>query len=294
MKLPDQHGKTFVITGANTGIGRVTATRLAQAGAEVWLLCRSRERASEVLEEIERETGRPARFAKLDLCDLSSVRECAAEILATETPIHGLINNAGMAGRGGVTRDGFELLFGINHLGHFLLTRLLLERILASAPARIVNVASKEHGRCKAVDWSAFRSRSRTLTTLDEYAASKLANILFTRELARRLDGESVTTYALHPGVVASDIWRSVPWPIRPLMKLRMVSNEEGARTTLLCATAPSLASHSGRYYDRCRERSPSPLALDDELARELWERSSEWVGLDVDASPPAAARADR
>ncbi len=292
MNLPDQAGKTFVVTGANTGIGRVTAIELARAGADMWLACRSADRAAPVIEEISRTSGREPRFVALDLGDLASVRECAETVLASGTPIHCLINNAGMAGRRGLTKDGFELLFGVNHLGPFLLTRLLLERIEASAPARIVNVASKVHRRCKVLDWDSLRRRTRTLTTLDEYGASKLANILFTRELARRLEDTGVTTYALHPGVVASDIWRSIPWPARPLVMMRMVSPEEGAQTSLYCATSPELAAESGRYYEDCREKRPSRLALDDSLAREMWDRSAQWVGLEEAPERTAKARA--
>jgi retinol dehydrogenase 12 len=286
MDLPNLEGKTFVVTGANTGIGRVTAVELARAGADVWLACRSEARTAPVLDEIREVTGREARFIALDLGDLASVRTCAKALLENGTPIHGLVNNAGLAGQKGLTQDGFELLFGVNHLGHFLLTHLLLDRLKDSAPARIVNVASRAHFKCEALDWESLRAPTRTVTTMKEYAASKLANILFTRELAKRLEGTGVTAYAVHPGVVASDIWRKIPWPIRPLMKRRMISNEAGARTTIHCATAPELAEVSGGYYDDCAERAPSKVAEDDDLARALWDRSVAWVGLDAPGAP--------
>ncbi len=273
----DPKGRHFLITGANTGIGRVTAEVLAQRGGHVTLACRSEEKTRPALEAISG-AGGDAHFLPLDLGDLASVRRCAEAYLATGQPLHGLINNAGLAGAGGATHDGFEKTFGTNHLGHFLLTTLLLPRLRESAPARIVNVASIAHYKAKGIDWEALRRPQRSTTGLPEYEVSKLCNVLFTRELARGRAGAGVTSYALHPGVIASDVWRKVPWPVRPVIKLFMKSNEEGAKTTLHCATAPELASHDGRYYDDCQERPPSPLADDAALARTLWEKSEAWV----------------
>lgn len=276
--LPDLAGKHAIVTGANAGIGRATALELARAGARVWLACRSRAKTEPVLAEIAAAGGR-ADFLELDLADLAQVRQAAAAFLALDVPLHLLVNNAGLAGQRGETKDGFELAFGVNHLGHFLLTTLLLDRLKASAPARIVNVASASHYQHKGpIDWARVRGKTRSVTGLDEYAVSKLANVLFTRELARRLYGTRVTTYALHPGVIASDIWRRIPWPLRSVARAFMKSTEDGARTSLWCATAPALAEHSGRYYDDCQERRPSRTALDDELAAELWKRSEAWV----------------
>jgi NAD(P)-dependent dehydrogenase (short-subunit alcohol dehydrogenase family) len=164
-------------------------------------------------------------------------------------------------------------------VGPFLLTALLLERLRSSAPARIVNVASAAHYSAAGIDWDAVRRPTRSLTGMREYSVSKLANVLHAEELSRRLEGSAVTTYSLHPGVIASDIWRRVPWPVRPLMKLRMDSPERGARTSLYCATSPDLADQSGRYYDDCRPRAPGAAAT-AALAAELWRRSSEWTGV--------------
>ena len=271
-----------IVTGANTGIGRVTALELARAGARVWLACRSKDKTQPVIDEIKRETGNDKlEFVQLDLSDLASVRRCADELLARNIPIHGLINNAGLAGSRGTTKDGFELTFGTNHLGHYLLTRLLLDRIKQSGPARIVNVASASHYQAKGINWDALRAKTRSRTGLPEYAVSKLSNVLFTKELARRLEGTNVTTYALHPGVVATDVWRRVPGPVRWVMKKFMVTPEEGAQTSIRCATAPELASETGRYYDRDgKERKPNKLANDEQLAKELWSKSAEWTGL--------------
>jgi NAD(P)-dependent dehydrogenase (short-subunit alcohol dehydrogenase family) len=280
--MSDLQGKTFVITGGNSGIGRITARELARRGAHVILACRSADKTQPVIDELGRETGSDkVEFIALDLADLASVRRCAEELLARNIPIHGLINNAGLAGTRGTTKDGFELTFGTNHLGHYLLTRLLLDRLEQSRPARIVNVASASHYQAKAIDWNALRAKTKSRTGLSEYAVSKLANVLFTKELARRLEGTNVTTYALHPGVVATDVWRRIPGPIRWVMKRFMVTPEEGARTSILCATAPELAGESGRYYDEHgKEQRPNKLANDEELAKLLWAKSAEWTGL--------------
>jgi len=274
----DLNGRTFLVTGANTGIGRETARVLVVRGARVYLANRSREKTLPVLDEIARESeGAQVEFLPLDLADLASVRACADAFLATGHPLHGLINNAGLAGRRGMTDSGFELHFGTNHVGPFLLTALVLDRLRESAPARIVNVSSEAHYRAPGIDFEAVRRPTKNLTGFPEYAVSKLANVLHAQELARRLDGDGVTTYALHPGVVASDIWRRVPWPVRSLMKRRMLSPEEGARTSLFCATSPDVAGESGQYYDDMRRRDPSASAT-PELAAELWDRSVEWV----------------
>jgi dehydrogenase/reductase SDR family protein 13 len=279
---PDLANKTFIVTGANTGIGKVTAKELARAGAHVVLACRSQDKTAAVIDEIKRETGNAnVEYVHLDLGDLASVRACAEAIRARNLPIHGLINNAGMAGARGLTRDGFELTWGTNHLGPYLFTRLLLDRIKQAGPARIVNVASASHYRAKGIDWDAVRKPTRTTTGMDEYAVSKLSNVLFAKELARRLEGTGVTTYALHPGVVATDVWRRVPAPLRWLIKRFMITPEQGAEASLRCATDPALAGQTGRYYDVGGvEKEPNPVANDVELAKALWTRSAEWAGL--------------
>jgi retinol dehydrogenase-12 len=275
----DLVGKNALVTGANTGIGKVTARELARRGARVWIGCRSEERASATIQELLRDdSGLALEPFGVDLGELDSVRRAAAAFLASGEPLHLLINNAGVAGRVGLTKDGFELCFGINYLGHFLLTQLLLERLKESAPARIVNVSSTANYNVKGIDFEAVRAPARTLGALTEYAVSKLANVLFTTELARRLEGTSVTSYALHPGVIATDIWRSAPWPIRPIIKWFMTNVEDGATTTLYCATAPELEGTSGRYYDFSREKKLGPVALDAELARRLWDQSEVWT----------------
>jgi NAD(P)-dependent dehydrogenase (short-subunit alcohol dehydrogenase family) len=233
-----------------------------------------------VIDEIVAQTGNgDLEFLALDLGDLGSVRTCADAFLRTGEPLHVLINNAGLAGQKGMTESGFELAFGTNYVGPFLLTALLLERLRASAPARIVNVSSIGHYRAKGIDYEAIHRRTKSFTGLPEYSVSKLGNVLHAQELARRLDGDGVTTYSLHPGAIASDVWRQVPWPVRPLIKRRMQSPAEGARTSLYCATSPELANESGHYYDDCRRKEPSAVAT-PQLAAELWDRSATWVDL--------------
>lgn len=268
-----------IVTGANAGIGRATALELARRGARVFLAARSEEKTRPVVDEIARAAPatRPE-FLPLDLGDLESVRRAAADFLRRDLPLPLLVNNAGVAGQRGMTKSGFELAFGTNHVGHFLFTSLLLERVKQSAPARIVTVASRAHYRASGIDFHAVRRPTRSVTGLDEYGVSKLANVLFSAELARRLAGTRVNTYSLHPGVVASNIWQRVPLPARFLMKLFMISNDEGAATTLHCATSAEAAAESGLYYDKCRTKRPSAAARDERLARELWERSEAWV----------------
>lgn len=285
--MSDLTGRSFVVTGANTGIGKETARALARRGAHLVLACRSEEKTRPVLEELRAEN--PAArldFVALDLGDLASVRDCAAELLRRDHPIHVLVNNAGLAGVRGQTKDGFELAFGTNHLGHYLLTRLLLDRIERSAtpgqPARIVNVSSHSHYSADSIDFEAAQQTSKSVTGLHEYEVSKLANVLFTKELARRLDPAKVTAYSLHPGVIASDIWqRRVPRFLSALPRLFMKSTTDGAKTSVYCATSVDVANHTGRYYADCKEKRPNRAADDPELARALWEKSAAWVGLD-------------
>jgi len=274
--------KVCVVTGATAGIGYVTALELARRGAHVVLTARTLAKGQPVAEAIRTATGNQrVDVHPLELDDLAKVRASAAALLERGLPLHVLINNAGLAGQRGRTADGFEMHFGVNHLGPFLFTALLRERLVASAPARIVNVASKAHFDAKqGIDFEAQRRSTPSLTGLPEYAVSKLANVLFTRELARRLAGSGVTAYSLHPGVVATDVWRAIPAPVAWIMKRFMISPEQGAATTLYCATDPALAGTSGRYYDECRERTPSRVAQDDALAAELWKRSEQMVGL--------------
>lgn len=275
----DLASRVCVITGANTGIGRATAEALASRGARVILACRSEDKARPVIADIARATGDDSRagFLALDLSDLGSVRRAANELGEREPKIDLLINNAGVAGQRGFTRDGFELAFGVNHLGHFLFTTALLDNVRAAGKARVVTVSSKSHYSAKdGIDYAAVRQPTRSFTGLPEYAVSKLANVLFTAELARRLEGTGVTTYAVHPGVIASDIWKRIPGIVRPLAKAFMKSNEEGAQTSIYCATDDAAGSESGRYYADCKAQKPSRIARDPDAAQKLWQASEE------------------
>jgi hypothetical protein len=206
-----------------------------------------------------------------------------------------LVNNAGVGGQRGKTAEGFELHFGVNHLGHFALTMLLLDRLKASgsgdAPgARVVTVSSDAHFGAHGIDFDAVRRSTPSFTGQREYAVSKLCNVLFTQELARRAG--DVSSYALHPGVVASDIWRRVPRPARAIIKRRMLTVEQGAVTSVYCATSPAVAAESGLFYDKCAARPPSKVAT-PELAGLLWKHSTEWTGLGL-SGRQASFRAQR
>lgn len=264
------------MTGANSGIGRALVEALAARNGRVVLACRSEELTQPVLEALRAShPGVQAEFLHLDLADLTSVRNAAASFLATGGRLDVLVNNAGVAGTHALSRDGFDLTYATNYIGPFLLTNLLRPRLLESAEGRIVNVASAAHRHTDHIDWSVLaRRETPKRSAMGDYAVTKLMNILHARELARRLVGTRVTTYALHPGAVASNIWRKVPQPLQGFLKLFMLSNEHGARTPLFCATAPELRGVSGRYYANSSELAPSHLAQDDALARELWERT--------------------
>lgn len=281
----DIRDRVCIVTGGNAGLGRATATELARRGAQVFLAGRSRERTESAVAEIKDATGNPrVDWLTLDLASFGSVHACADAFLAKGLPLHVLVNNAGRSGCGGLTNDGFELVFGTNHIGHFLLTMRLLNRMLESAPGRIVNVTSLSHRKLKSVDWSIASRATPTSFTWPHptYPVSKLANILFTKELAHRLAGTGITTYAAHPGVVATDIWRVIPTRLQPVLKLLkplMATSEQGARTQIRCAVAPKLATESGLFYADEKVRAPSALAQDAELATELWHLSEGWCG---------------
>jgi dehydrogenase/reductase SDR family protein 13 len=280
MTLPSLAGKTFVITGANTGIGRANALALAEGKpARLIIAARSRERTEPVLQLLQ--AANPdgeVDFVQLDLASLAAVRKAGDEILAMDHTIDALINNAGIAGVRGQTADGFELAWGTNHVGHYLLTEKLLPLVKRAPQGRIVIVASHGHYRAKGIDWDAVREPSATVSAFPEYCVSKLANVLHAKELARRLEGTEVTTYSLHPGGVASDIYSRRLGAFAVVLKPFLITNEQGARTQVRCATDPDLASETGLYYAKEKPKTPSSLALSVELQNELRARSDEWV----------------
>lgn len=280
--MGSMQGKVAIVTGANTGIGRETALELARQGAQVFLACRSQTKTQPVVDEINRQIhdqdqGK-AEFLPLDLGSFDSVRRCAELFLQKGLPLHVLVNNAGLAGNKGLTDSGFEMTFGVCHMGHFLLTNLLLDTLKQSAPARIVVVSSKMHKGPKRFNFAAVKSPTKSWNGVPEYGQAKLANVLFVKALAKRLEGTGVNVYALHPGVVASDVWRALPWPLDKLIKPFMLSTAEGAKTSLYCAMSDAAAGQSGLYYDECKVAEPSALALDEGLAEELWSKSEGWV----------------
>ena len=268
------HGKVCIVTGANSGIGRVAALGLAERGATVVLVCRNEERGAPVLEEIERRGG-SATLLTADLASQRQVRAAAAAVRERFERLDVLINNAGIAGWGSrlVSEDGLELTFAVNHLAPFLLTDLLLDRLKASAPARVVTVSSAAHKNV-ALDFDDLQGERR-YSGFGAYSRSKLANILFTRELSRRLEGTGVTANCLHPGVVATGIFRNIPRWMRAILTSPLVlSPEKGADTLLYLATAPEIAEVSGSYFVRRKPVRTSRASQDAEAARRLWEAS--------------------
>ncbi|XP_075707042.1 retinol dehydrogenase 14 [Rhinoderma darwinii] len=280
-------GKTVIITGANCGIGRATAAELLRQQARVILACRDPERAEEAARELREETGDSGEIVvkQLDLSSLKSVRRFCQEVLREEPALDVLINNAGVFQCPYMkTEDGFEMQFGVNHLGHFLLTHLLLGLMKSSAPSRIVVVSSKlyKYGEINFDDLNSERSYSRSFA----YSRSKLANILFTRELARRLEGTGVTVNVLHPGIVRTNLGRhiNIPVLVKPLFNVVswafFKSPVEGAQTSVFLASSPEVEGVSGKYFGDCKEEDLLPKAMDDLVARKLWDISEVLVGL--------------
>lgn len=272
-------GKTVIITGANTGIGKATATELAKQGARVFFACRSRAKTMPVIEELKRQTGnQELHFLELDLADLSQVKAAAKAWLATNERLDVLINNAGLVRVRTLTAQGYEMTFGVNHLGHMLLTLLLEPALVKAAPSRVVTVASRAHERTnQPIDYGDLQNPLDSYTGWPEYMRSKLANMLFSFALARRWKDRGVNVYAVHPGVIASEIWRAAPTPLRQVAMLFMRTPEEGARASLHCATSEAAGKETGRYYDEDGSLRPaSKLALDEAAQEQLWSWSME------------------
>ncbi|CAL1265551.1 unnamed protein product [Larinioides sclopetarius] len=278
--------KTVIVTGGNAGIGKETALDLAARGAKVVIGCRDTEKGKKAAEDIVRQVPEANIIVKhLDLASFSSIRKFSAEILKSEPHIHILINNAGiMMCPESKTEEGFEMQIGVNHLGHFLLTNLLLDRIKESAPARIVNVASMAYmfGKVSLDDIN----MERRYNPVWAYGQSKLANILFTKELARKLEGTGVTTYCLHPGNVETDLYvylnrkfnRITGFLFNLINKLFFKSPKEGAHTTIYCAVDEKISNESGRYYIGCKSVEPMTKARDGAFAKKFWEFSEHLI----------------
>jgi NAD(P)-dependent dehydrogenase (short-subunit alcohol dehydrogenase family) len=270
--------KTCVITGATSGIGLATAAALAERGVRLVLLARSPARAEAALGAIARRApAARVEIEQVELASLRSIAEAAPRILARCPRIDVLIHNAGVVLlRRETSADGYEKTFAVNHLAHFALTRLLRERLVATPGARIVTVASEAHRFGGALDFDDLQSERR-YRGLAVYARSKLCNVLWTRELARRLAGTGVTANCCHPGGVATRLGQTDAAWTRVLSRAIgwfLLTPEQGARTSVYLATAPGLGSVSGRYFARERESRPSRAARDDGAARRLWEVS--------------------
>lgn len=306
----DLNGVVAIVTGSSSGIGRETAKALYAQGAHVIMACRSEAKTNQVIEqlqgEVKNETNGKLEFMQLALDDLSNVRSFAKAFLAKNLPLHLLINNAGIGGTndGQLSKDGFEPILATNHLGHFLLTELLMDKLKETADAlksnkskagdltsvRIVNVASRAHqfiakpADFKLDDW---KESKKGVSAMGNYGRSKMANCLHAKQLARRLKKDEwddrVKVYSLHPGVVATDIWRVLPSFLQPVVKWFMISEEEGSFTTLYCALSGEVETLSGEYFDDCQlvkqGTSARSNVIDDEpLAEALWQKSEEIV----------------
>lgn len=273
-------GRRFLVTGANAGIGKATAEELARRGGSVVMVCRSPERGEAAREEIRAATGNDG--VDLLIADLSSrrqVRGLADEVGERYDRLDVLVNNAGVITKERrLTEDGFEWQFAVNHLAPFLLTNLLRPLLASSAPSRVVNVASKAH-RGASLDFEDLQMEREEYRPLKAYGRSKLANLLFTLELARRLEGTGVTANALHPGVVSTKLLFTAARVTRFLSFL-FRSPERGARTSVYLATSPEVDGVTGQYFVDGRPREPSPEARDPDRARRLWEESRRLVGL--------------
>ena len=274
-------GKVCVVTGATSGIGKAAAAALARRGATVVMVGRDRGRTEAAAAEIRSESAPPPRAEIADLASMEQVRGLAERLAGLER-IDVLINNAGLVLRERrITPDGCEHVFALNHLAPFLLTNLLLPKLTASVPARVVTVTSDAHSAAR-LDLSD-PNLERGWDSWRSYANSKLANILFTRELARRLDGTGVTANCAHPGVVRTGFGRQAS----PLLKLGitigrpfMLSPARGADTIVYLASSPAVADQTGGYYVKRQRREPSAAARDDAAARNLWEISEQMTGL--------------
>jgi NAD(P)-dependent dehydrogenase (short-subunit alcohol dehydrogenase family) len=271
-------GKICIVTGGNTGIGKATVEGLARAGATVVLACRDLDKGSAALAEVEARTGsRDLHLMGLDLASLASVRAFAAAFGEKLSRLDVLVENAGVStGTRKLTADGFEMDLGVNHLGHFLLTELLLPVLQASAPSRIVVVSSSVHKQAK-MDFDDLQGE-RSWSSMRAYGQSKLANMLFVRALAKRLEGTGVVVNAVHPGVIASELAREFPAPLRLVARWFFKSTEQGARTSLYLATAEEAGRVSGKYFADAKEARPGAPALDDAAAERLWRESERMI----------------
>jgi NAD(P)-dependent dehydrogenase (short-subunit alcohol dehydrogenase family) len=278
-------GKTCMITGASNGIGKAAAHELAKRGAELFLVCRDAERAQTTVEEIKQRSGNlNVEYLLADLSSQADIRRMAKEFLASGKPLHILLNNAGAIVQfRSETVDGIETTFALNHLAYFLLTDLLLDRLRENSPARIVNVSSDAHKRAyRGINFDDIEAK-KGYGTLSAYGQSKLANILFTKELASQLEGSGVTVNCLHPGFVASRFGHNNGRFMQAVMSLIQAfgrTNEKGSESSVYLCGSPEVENTSGEYFVDCKVAQPTAQALDREVAKRLWQLSAEMTGL--------------
>jgi len=278
----------FIVTGANTGIGYETVNALLALNPDnrIFLACRDEAKANAAIQQLKQihPNNGNMEFLPLDLGDLASVQASANAFIAKGIPLHVLILNAGLLAANQKTAQGYEVMFGVNHLGHFLYTQLLLPVLKSSAPSRIVVVASNAHTSAESsdIDLESLVHREYTVSTFfTGYANSKLLNIYFTNELSRQLEGTGVTVNCLHPGAVKTELSRYAPWYLKPvasIINLFLLSSVQGARTTVYVATSKDLEGVSGKYYDNCKEAKTKPYAQNKEKEEKLWALSTNLV----------------
>ncbi len=275
-------GKLCVVTGANAGIGKQTAIGLARLGARVVMVCRNPERGEAARADVASATGAEIELMQCDMASFASMRDFAARFAERHDRLDVLVNNAGMMfAKRELTEDGLESTFAVNHLGYYMITNLLRDLLIQSAPARVVVVASTAHKRAR-LDWENLQGEKR-FSSFKAYALSKLCNILFTYELARRLEGTGVTANCLHPGVVASNFGSTAGPLFRNLVKIGhpfLMSPERGARTSIYVASAPELADTTGTYFARSRPARSSAISHDRAAQARLWQLSADLTGV--------------
>ena len=275
------NGKNVIITGGNAGIGLATSIALAKQGANIYIVSRSKDKAEEAVKEIKSASGNQhIKYFLANLSSQKSIRQLASEIRKEMIVVDVLINNAGGTFTDfTLSEDGLEMTIATNHFAYFLLTNLLLDLIKKAEQGRIVNVASGSHYRGK-IDLESF-TRKKRYFVMKAYGQSKLANVLFTNELAERLKGANVTVNSLHPGFVKTQIGnKNATWYSElfwtTATKLGAISVEDGAKTSVYLASSPDVKNVTGKYFDKCKEKKPSVQALDKELGRQLWKKSEE------------------
>ncbi len=283
--MGDLSGKTILVTGATSGIGLEACVVFAQRGASVVMIGRDPARTKAAVEQVTRRSGVSGSVESL-LCDFASqkqIRALAEAVRAKYPRIDVLVNNAGLVyEKRTLTEDGIEATYAVNHLGPFLFTELILDRVVAAAPSRIVNVSSLGHNR--ATMNLADVGFEKDYGIMKAYGRSKLGNVLFTRALAKRLEGKNVTVNCLHPGAVATNIWSRAPAWTKPLLavikSLIMITPEQGGQTLVYAATSPELEGKTGLYLEKNRPVYPSRVAQDEALAEQVWAHSAKLVGL--------------